>query len=375
VNVFPAFAGPLTPPPGPVAPTPGPEPRTAINATNTPGDANSLFRITQPGSYYLNANLLGVSGDSGIEVAAANVTIDLMGFELVGVAGAVSGITTDGAVSNVTVRNGTIRNWPGHGIDLSGRFNCRIDHVRALSNSASGILVGSHSAVADCTSDSNTFYGLFCTSRCQVLDTIASRNGRDGIFVGSWSEILRCIANENGEDGIKPGNSTLVQHCQAGSNTGHGISAPNDVSVLDCVAGSNQADGIHAAFGCIVSRCLVTQNDLDGIQAGSYSRITDNNCRQSGIGGTDGAGIHVEAANTQVHIEGNFVSGGDRGIDVDGTNCLIARNTASLNGTNYVIAANNSVATIVQAPLSGAVNGSTGGAGIGTTNYWSNLSY
>ena len=55
------LAGPLTPPAGPVAPTPGPEPRIPINATNTPGDADSLFRITQPGSYYLTGNLLGAS--------------------------------------------------------------------------------------------------------------------------------------------------------------------------------------------------------------------------------------------------------------------------------------------------------------------------
>ena len=49
----PAFSGSLTPPAGPVAPTPGPEPRIAINATNTPGDADSVYRIAQPGSYYL----------------------------------------------------------------------------------------------------------------------------------------------------------------------------------------------------------------------------------------------------------------------------------------------------------------------------------
>jgi hypothetical protein len=44
-----ANAGPLSPPAGPIAPTPGPEPRIAINAVNTPGDANSLYKITQPG--------------------------------------------------------------------------------------------------------------------------------------------------------------------------------------------------------------------------------------------------------------------------------------------------------------------------------------
>jgi len=61
-----ASAGDLNPPPGPVAPTMKSlsevEPRIAINATNTPGDADSLFKITQPGSYYLTGNITGVAG-------------------------------------------------------------------------------------------------------------------------------------------------------------------------------------------------------------------------------------------------------------------------------------------------------------------------
>ncbi|HRJ49802.1 MAG TPA: hypothetical protein PKU91_04680, partial [Phycisphaerales bacterium] len=81
-------AGPLDPPAGPVAGTyktlTEVEPRIAINAVNTPGGANSLFRITQPGSYYLTGNITGVIGKHGIEIAASGVTIDLMGFDLQG---------------------------------------------------------------------------------------------------------------------------------------------------------------------------------------------------------------------------------------------------------------------------------------------------
>jgi hypothetical protein len=32
------------------------EPRIALNQANTPGSASKLFRITQPGSYYLTGN-------------------------------------------------------------------------------------------------------------------------------------------------------------------------------------------------------------------------------------------------------------------------------------------------------------------------------
>jgi len=58
-------AGDLNPPPGPVASTMKTlsevEPRIAVNSINTPGDADSLFKITQPGSYYLTGNITGVA--------------------------------------------------------------------------------------------------------------------------------------------------------------------------------------------------------------------------------------------------------------------------------------------------------------------------
>src|SRR5437870_4522683 len=74
-------AGDLNPPPGPVTPTMKTltevEPRTAISAVNTPGDGDSLFKITQAGSYYLIGNAQGAAGKTGIEVTASHVTIDL----------------------------------------------------------------------------------------------------------------------------------------------------------------------------------------------------------------------------------------------------------------------------------------------------------
>src|SRR3989304_4869431 len=73
----PVSAGDLNPPPGPITPTQ----RTPIGANTTPGDADSLFMITQPGSYYLTGNIIGVSGKFGIEINASGVTLDLMGFD------------------------------------------------------------------------------------------------------------------------------------------------------------------------------------------------------------------------------------------------------------------------------------------------------
>src|SRR5262245_43481489 len=76
-----AYAGPLDPPPGPITPTHKTltevEPRVIVNSTNTPGDADSLYKITLPGSYYLAGNITGVAGKHGIEIASSGVTLDL----------------------------------------------------------------------------------------------------------------------------------------------------------------------------------------------------------------------------------------------------------------------------------------------------------
>src|SRR5262245_23962114 len=77
VSAVVVLAGDLNPPPGAVSATMKPlsqvEPRRAINAANTPGDANSTFKIANPGSYYLCADLVGSAGKHGIEIASNDV--------------------------------------------------------------------------------------------------------------------------------------------------------------------------------------------------------------------------------------------------------------------------------------------------------------
>src|SRR5215470_13013662 len=92
----PALAGDLNPPAGAIGPTMKPlsevEPRIAINATNTPGDADSMYRISNPGSYYLTGLLLIAPGKMGIEIANDDVTVDLNGYRMGGISGTQAGI-------------------------------------------------------------------------------------------------------------------------------------------------------------------------------------------------------------------------------------------------------------------------------------------
>ena len=112
------------------------EPRIPIPKSDTPA---ATFTINQSGSYYL-------TGDrhcerNGIDLRADNVTIDLMGYSLIGTdTGAFDGIYGLQR-SNVEIRNGTIRDFGRHGIhedDTSGQ-SYRIINIRSVSNGFHGI--------------------------------------------------------------------------------------------------------------------------------------------------------------------------------------------------------------------------------------------
>ena len=274
------YAGPLDPPAGPVTSTgkttqeifdkvASAEPRTAINAANTPGDADSLFKITLPGSYYLTGNITGVVGKHGIEIAASGVSIDLAGFDLLGVAGSLDGISdTIGAV-NVQVRNGSIRDWRDEGVDCTNSESASVSDVNvrncfgigiaigrygsvsrcsAVSNGAGGISTAFNCIVSACTVAQNATGGIMATTDCRVVDCTASTNAGSGISAGTGSTISGCAATDNGANGIITGNGCTVTNCSANSNNSNGISTGNGCTVVSCTARDNTARGISTNF-------------------------------------------------------------------------------------------------------------------------------
>ena len=149
-------AGPLSPPAGPVASSYKTlseiEPRVAISAANTPGDAVSVYRITQPGSYYLTGNFTVPSGKTGIEVAAQNVSIDLGGFVISGAAGSLNGVASVTATfDNVRVRNGAVQGLGQHGVDLYTSHGGGIENVHARGCGGYGISSNMGGYLRSCT--------------------------------------------------------------------------------------------------------------------------------------------------------------------------------------------------------------------------------
>lgn len=335
-------AGPLTPPPGPIVSTMKTileaEPRTAVNEVNTPGDADSIFRISQPGSYYLTGNITGVANKHGIEIAASGVTLDLNGFELVGVPemGAFDGVTTSvTALTDIAVLNGSVRDWGDEGVDLRTRSarGSIVKSVRASGNTGAGVSVG---------------------DACTVSDSTASSNGSDGFSIS---------------------NASLISGCTASLNTGNGIDAASGCTVAECNTYANEESGIRVATGSTVTGCAARLNAIDGIQCFSACVIRGNTCSGNGEGSGDGAGIH--ATNSANRIEENNCFFADRGIDVDTEGNFIVRNTCSANTINWSIAAGNVFGAILDrtALPSPAVNGNSAPGSLGTTDANANFTY
>ena len=313
--------GPLTPPGAP-APTMKTlqqiEPRTEINATNTPGDADSIFKITQSGSYYLSGNLTGVAAKYGIEIAANDVTLDLNGFALNGVAGSLGGVGVTAIVGGLAVMNGTARGWGQSGVGAGNAPAGTFENLRLTGNGFSGLIAGANATVTRCTARSNTGHG---------------------IVVLGGSVVTACTASLNTDAGINAaGVGCSVSDCVAESNTGDGIFANAGSTITHCVARGN-GTGLENQGGGLITGCTAQSNLGDGILVASQCTVRENHCVANGSGAGSGAGIH--ATGTENRIEANHCLGADKGLDLDAGNNIVAANTVRGNTDNYSFAAGN----------------------------------
>jgi hypothetical protein len=303
------------------------DPRIPVSTNTTPGDASDTFIISQPGSYYLTTNIVGIASENGIEILANNVTLDLNGFTVRGVAPASqqdlesvadSGIFINGGYTNVIVRNGIIIGWPSFyaGVSSPSAASQNIVFERLTvsgSYNGGGILIGGSGVVRDCNCLNNYGNGIECDG--------------GGVVSG-------CTANNNAE-GI------------------YGYSAHFACLVSGCVVQNNEI-GIDVS-PATVSGCLVQRNTVVGIFVdGNGSRIVGNDCvvNNSSNSSTDAA---IEINDNGNQVEANRITGGYGGILVTSGNVknVVIKNSAAVSaGLNFSVPSGNDLGPVGTAATS-----------------------
>jgi hypothetical protein len=319
------FAGPLNPPAGPVASTyktlTEVEPRTAINATNTPGDADSLYKIVAPGSYYLTGNIAGAAGKHGIEIAASGVTLDLAGFELLGVPGSLDGVSATVGVNNVQVRNGSVRSWGDEGLDFTNGGSISITDVSVLTCAGFGISINPNSTATRCKTVSNGAGGIATGTNCVVTACTAQGNTGGGILAWVGCTVVDCTATTNTGNGISTSNGSTIAGCAAIDNTANGISVASGCTISNCSAANNDLHGIVGTDGITVSGCTVRANFQNGITLNETAAVEHCSAlSNSGIGISCRSGTVADCA-ARANAVGISVTGATvRGCAASGNN-------------------------------------------------------
>jgi len=212
--------------------------------------------LTNSGSYYLTTNLTASAGQTGITVAANNITLDLNGWTLTG-SGVNSGhgVYQSSAYRELSVFNGKVVNWTGPsagGINLQGQNN-RVTGIHAYNNN----------------------WGIVALYGSRVSDCVAYLNTQRGFWLGYGSLLMNGVAYFNTGDGIEATAATIVD-CVSGYNEGNGIEATADSVVRGNTCINNGYFGDGAGILCSGNHNQIVDNHVNGADRGLDINGTDN---------------------------------------------------------------------------------------------------
>ncbi len=246
--------------------------------------------IQSPGSYILTSNLdtrsLGNPEVTVINVQAADVTIDMNGFQIVGPVNCsglppaeprlctpqnlINGQGISGAVSGMTVRNGSIRGVPGTGVQCG--LGCRVENVSVMDSAGGGISVETGSVVDGCITSGNQFAGISASSGSTgsvVHDSSSFRNGGEGIHA-TLTTIRGSTFAHNRGDGIFTNSGSVVIENTIQNNNGNGIRLSTSIATGNNIRG-NALFGITAVGKSAYGGNLIQDNG--GTVAGGTAAV------------------------------------------------------------------------------------------------------
>ncbi len=385
--------GSLTPPGAP-APTMKTlaqiEPRIAVHSLA--GDANAQFLISQPGSYYLTGGITGTAGLSAIAINSDNVSIDLGGHSIIGVATANYGIEIRGTRTQITIENGSVRTFGQGGVaSFLAVTNVRVERVNVAQISAGGGIVfvagSTNLLVRGCTvNDVATVGGIFLpltrtTVEHCVVSNCASASGPTGIAADTVTGCSVANVTSSGASAATGILGSSVQACTVGnvSNSSTGLATAINASAVGNSAVDGVTTGAGAAAGISsrsVDHCTVINvNGGTGAASRGIFGNAVSNCRVASIGvlaASTGSATGIDAATVQASSVTNVGSTTSTGtatgiISSTVTGCTINTvGNVSSSGSALGISG-TAVTSCTVASIAGGT-GASGAVGISTTN-------
>jgi len=362
--------GPLAPPgaPGPAMKTLQEiEPRTPISSLP--------FIINSSGSYYVTTNLFFEGPSSfGICIDANDVTLDLSGFVLSGEGDGEAAIVATNPVSNITIRNGTLREWEGTAVSLAGS-DCRLIDLTAIGvdGDSAGFWCGDYSVLIRCTARAHMQGGFYVERNCVLEGCRAFNAGNGGFHVGDRTVVKDCVAIDNQFwTGIDAGDHCEIRGCVTLGNGFYGIDAGTRATVVDCLVASNAYTGIYVQENSLVRSCHLTRNGT-GILASGGSRLLLNTLEDNGTNAQANVGAITIYGSNSLAENNHVVARGGAGILIQPgftnstsqaqfTNNVIVKNIVIGGGqNNYVTPPGNDLGPVGTATLA--------------TSPWANISH
>lgn len=256
--------------------------------------------IGLPGKYIL-CEVIDTTASTAITIDADNVELDLNGFSIIN---AGTAININSGHSNITIRNGLIKDTTGNGIDIDTASCIFIANIWVENSGDEGIYAEFSSNViiknVQLTGASSDGLCFFTCDNVIVQDALCSNNSASGLNFDSSSRITikNCLCPNNGDQGIH------MEIC-------------NTFEIHNCLCPNNTVNGI-----------LIFTSD-NGL-------VKDNVCNSNTL-----EGIALTTNCSQIKVIGNICIGnGTNGIELDtATNCYVFENIGLLNttsGANFV---------------------------------------
>jgi hypothetical protein len=305
--------------------------------------AQTPFGMVHGGKATLIGNVTAErDNEPGLFIGSSNVTIDLNGYELIGLGrggitttyfsdpsisdlglddppntsgltdGDAAGILIEQTYGDIMIKNGTIRNWGDQAI--RGRIN---PHILYFSMLKDLIITGNDNAGIN-------------VEGYNILQNISVRlNDGDGITLGSYNLAADIIAEYNDDDGIAAGSNNILSQVNVNYNLRNGIDAINTNLLTNSVALNNLENGFEVGNAALVANSSANENSDDGFETGTgdTALVVDSTAQDNGILGFEffGEGALVIGSTARVNNLGGFEL-------VEGS--LVFNSTADFNGND-----------------------------------------